>query len=82
MPNSKARFIILKIVIAVMFAAVIWKLFDLQVLKGEQYYEIANDRMTTNIVETDTEQLLYPTKSVILLLCRKPMLKTKNLTIL
>ena len=26
MPNSKARFIILKIVIAVMFAAVIWKL--------------------------------------------------------
>ena len=36
MPNSKARFIILKIVIAVMFAAVIWKLFDLQVLKGEQ----------------------------------------------
>ena len=51
MPNSKARFIILKIVIAVMFAAVIWKLFDLQVLKGEQYYEIANDRMTTNIVE-------------------------------
>lgn len=24
MPNSKARFIILKIVIAVMFAAVIW----------------------------------------------------------
>ena len=51
MPNSKARFIILKIVIAVMFAAVIWKLFDLQVFKGEQYYEIANDRMTTNIVE-------------------------------
>ena len=51
MPNSKARFIILKIVIAVMFAALIWKLFDLQVLKGEQYYEIANDRMTTNIVE-------------------------------
>ena len=51
MPNSKARFIILKIVIAVMFAAVIWKLFDLQVLKGEQYYEIANVRMTTNIVE-------------------------------
>lgn len=90
MPNSKARFIILKIVIAVMFAAVIWKLFDLQVLKGEQYYEIANDRMTTNIVEKAPRgeildrygQLLYPTKSVILLLCRKPMLKTKNLTIL
>ena len=90
MPNSKARFIILKIVIAVMFAAVIWKLFDLQVLKGEQYYEIANDRMTTNIVEKAPRgeildrygTTLVSTKSVILLLCRKPMLKTKNLTIL
>ena len=50
MPNSKARFIILKIVIAVMFAAVIWKLLIYR-LKGEQYYEIATDRMTTNIVE-------------------------------
>ncbi len=29
--------------------------FDLQVLKGEQYYEIANDRMTTNIVEKRRE---------------------------
>ena len=75
MPNSKARFIILKIVIAVMFAAVIWKLFDLQVLKGEQKHREVK-------FLTDTEQLLYPTKSVILLLCRKPMLKTKNLTIL
>ena len=80
MPNSKARFIILKIVIAVMFAAVIWKLFDLQVLKGEQYYEIANDRMTTNIVEKAPRGEIL--ESVILLLCRKPMLKTKNLTIL
>ena len=30
MPNSKARFIILKIVIAVMFAAGVWKLFCFQ----------------------------------------------------
>lgn len=51
MPNSKARFIILKLIIALMFVAVIWKLFDLQILKGEQYYEVANDRLTTNIVE-------------------------------
>ena len=73
-----------------MFAAVIWKLFDLQVLKGEQYYEIANDRMTTNIVEKAPRgeildrygTTLVSNKVVILLLCRKPMLKTKNLTIL
>ncbi len=51
MPNSKARFIILKIIIVIMMAAVVWKLFDLQIIKGEQYYEIANNRLTTNIVE-------------------------------
>lgn len=51
MPNSKARFIILKIMIVLMFAAVVWKLFDLQIIKGEQYAQIASDRLTTNIVE-------------------------------
>lgn len=51
MPNSKARFVILKIIIALMFAAVAWKLFDLQIMKGDQYAQIANDRLTTNIVE-------------------------------
>ena len=50
----------------------------------------ANDRMTTNIVEKAPRgeildrygTTLVSNKSVILLLCRKPMLKTKNLTIL
>lgn len=51
MPNSKARFVILKIIIALMFAAVTWKLFDLQIMKGDQYAQIATDRLTTNIVE-------------------------------
>ncbi len=51
MPNSKARFFILKLIIVVMIAAVGWKLFDLQILKGEQYHEIANNRLITNIVE-------------------------------
>lgn len=51
MPNSKARFIVLKIVIVIMLAAVLWKLFDLQVMKGEQYLEVATSRLTTNIVE-------------------------------
>lgn len=51
MPNSKARFVILKIMLVIMAAAIAWRLFDLQILKGEQYNEIANDRLTTNIVE-------------------------------
>lgn len=51
MPNSKLRFIILKIVIVVMFAAIAWKLYDLQIIKGDQYNEVANTRLTTNIVE-------------------------------
>lgn len=51
MPNSKARLIVLKIVIAIMLAAVLFKLFDLQVMKGEQYLEVATSRLTTNIVE-------------------------------
>lgn len=51
MPNSKARFVILKILILFMLAAVVWKLFDLQMVKGSQYMEIANDRLITNVVE-------------------------------
>lgn len=34
-----------------MLAAIAWKLFDLQIIKGEQYYEVASNRLTTNIVE-------------------------------
>ncbi len=51
MPNSKVRFIVLKVLIVFMFAAVVWKLFDLQVINGEQYDAVASDRLTTNIVE-------------------------------
>lgn len=51
MPNSKSRFIIIKIVIAIMLAAVVFKLFDLQVMKGEQYKEVAASRLMSNIVE-------------------------------
>lgn len=51
MPNSKVRFIILKILMMLMLLALVWKLFDLQIVKGSQYKEIANNRLTTNIVE-------------------------------
>lgn len=51
MPNIKARFVIFKILLVILAAAIAWRLFDLQILKGEQYNEIANDRLITNIVE-------------------------------
>ena len=59
----KARFIVLKIILIGMLAAIAWKLFDLQILKGEEYLEVANARLTTNITKklraarflTDTE---------------------------
>lgn len=50
MPNCKARFLILNLIIGLMFCAVMWKLFDLQLVKGDQYATIAKDRLTTNIV--------------------------------
>lgn len=51
MPNSKARFVIIKIIMVLMLCAIAYKLFDLQVMKGEQYEEVAASRLTTNIVE-------------------------------
>lgn len=51
MLNSKARFVIIKILIAVMICALFYKMFDLQIMKGGQYLEVANSRLMTNIVE-------------------------------
>ncbi len=51
MPNSRGRFVILKIVIAVMLAAVLFRMFNLQIIQGEQYSEVAASRLTSNIVE-------------------------------
>ncbi len=51
MLNSKARFIIIKILVAVMICALFYKMFDLQIMKGKQYLEVANNSLMTNIVE-------------------------------
>ena len=50
MSGSRARFFILKILIVLMCTAVLYKLFDLQIIKGEDYKEIAENRLMTNIV--------------------------------
>lgn len=51
MPNSKYRFAIIKLIIAVMICAIAYRLADLQINKGEQYMEVAEERLTTNIVK-------------------------------
>ena len=48
---SKARFRIIKFIMLVMLAAIAWKLFDLQIINGEKYLEVATDRLTMNITE-------------------------------
>lgn len=50
MSNSKSRFIILNILMVVMCAAIIYKLFDLQIVRGKEYKEVADNRLVTNIV--------------------------------
>lgn len=47
----KARFVVLKVMIVLMLTAITWKLFDLQILKGSQYLEVAANRLTTNVTE-------------------------------
>lgn len=49
MPNSKYRFMILKIVMAVMVVAIFVRLFELQIIDGRKYLETANARLSTSV---------------------------------
>ncbi len=49
MPNSKYRFMILKIVMAVMVVAIFARLFELQIIDGRKYLETANARLSTSV---------------------------------
>ncbi len=51
MRSAKARFTILKIVIFVMICAIGYRLYDLQIVKGDMYMEVAEERLTSNIVK-------------------------------
>lgn len=59
MSNSKARLNVLRVVVFIMFAAIIYKLVDLQLLNGEAYLEAANDRLTTNVTEKAPRGEIY-----------------------
>jgi penicillin-binding protein 2 len=50
MPESKYRFLILKIIAGIMLAAIVAKLFNLQIINGDKYLKSASSRVTTSIV--------------------------------
>ncbi len=51
MRNTRARFAVLKIIIVIMICAIGYKLYDLQIVKGDMYMEVAEERLTSNIVK-------------------------------
>ena len=59
MPNSRYRFAVLRIIILVMVCAIAFKLFDLQLIKGEQYSEIAQERLTDNVIKKAPRGEIY-----------------------
>lgn len=50
MPESKYRFLVLKIIAVFMLIAIGYKLFDLQIINGESYLKSASSRLTTSVV--------------------------------
>lgn len=50
MPDSKYRFLVIKIMAFLMLAAIIARLFSMQIIDGEQYLATSNARLTTSVV--------------------------------
>ena len=50
MPDSKYRFLIIKIMAFLMLAAIVARLFSLQIIDGESYLATSNARLNTTIV--------------------------------
>lgn len=48
---SKRRFFIIKIVIVIMMLALIWRLYDMQIINGQGYKNLSDQRVSANIVE-------------------------------
>ena len=47
----RRRLFLLKILIAIMLIAIIWRLYDMQVINGEGYKNLSNQRVSANIIE-------------------------------
>lgn len=50
MPDSKYRFLVLKVIAFVMLAAIIARLFSLQIINGDSYLATSNARLNTTVV--------------------------------
>ena len=50
MPDSSKRYLIIKLIMVIMLAAIVYRLFDLQVINGSNYLNAANERLVSNIV--------------------------------
>ena len=51
MRDGKYRFVVLKIVMFIMLAAITVRLFDMQIIDGEKYLKTAESRLSTNITD-------------------------------
>ena len=50
MPDSSKRYLIIKLIMVIMLAAIVYRLFNLQVINGASYLNAANERLVSNIV--------------------------------
>ena len=50
MPDSKYRFLIVKIVMFIMLVAIAARLFNLQIINGSEYLKTATSRLSSSVV--------------------------------
>lgn len=59
MTRGKSRFWVFRILTVMMCAAILYKLFDLQIVNGNEYKKTAESRLVTNIVEKAPRGEIY-----------------------
>jgi len=59
MSGKKSRFLLLKIITFLMLCAIIARLFILQIMDGESYRQVADNRITTNIAQKAPRGQIY-----------------------
>lgn len=48
---TRRRLFVIEIIIAIMLFAILWRLYDMQVINGEGYQNLSNQRVSANIIE-------------------------------
>ena len=51
MIDAKNRFLVIRIVLVVMIVALVAQLFNLQIIQGQDYYELSQRRMNASVVD-------------------------------